>query len=88
MEVYNMMHGLEFSKQAIIDFNNLKDKVASNQAVFIIIDKNNYSVLRIINSLEEVEKEIDNLQGHYRFGQLHFDIVGIKEIRDKLPYLN
>lgn len=83
-----MMHGLEFSKQAIIDFNNLKDKVASNQAVFIIIDKNNYSVLRIINSLEEVEKEIDNLQGHYRFGQLHFDIVGIKEIRDKLPYLN
>lgn len=83
-----MMHGLEFSKQAIIDYNNLKDKVASNQAVFIIIDKDNYSVLRIINSLEEVEKEIDNLQGHYRFGQLHFDIVGIKEIRDKLPYLN
>lgn len=83
-----MMYGLEFSKQAIIDYNNLKDKVASNQAVFIIIDKDNYSVLRIINSLEEVEKEIDNLQGHYRFGQLHFDIVGIKEIRDKLPYLN
>lgn len=83
-----MMHGLEFSKQAIIDFNTLKDKIATNQAVFIIIDKDNYSVLRIINSLEEVEKEIDNLQGHYRFGQLHFDIVGIKEIRDKLPYLN
>ena len=83
-----MMHGLEFSKQAIIDYNALKDKIATNQAVFIIIDKDNYSVLRIINSLEEVEKEIDNLQGHYRFGQLHFDIVGIKEIRDKLPYLN
>lgn len=83
-----MMHGLEFSKQAIIDFNNLKDKIATNQAVFIIIDKDNYSVLRIINTLEEVEKEINNLQGHYRFGQLHFDIVGFKEIRDKLPYLN
>lgn len=83
-----MMHGLEFSKQAIIDFNTLKNKIATNQAVFIIIDKDNYSVLRIINSLEEVEKEINNLQGHYRFGQLHFDIVGFKEIRDKLPYLN
>lgn len=83
-----MMHGLEFSKQAIIDFNTLKDKIATNQAVFIIIDKDNYSVLRIINSLEEVEKEINNLQGHYRFGQLHFDICGFKEIRDKLPYLN
>ena len=79
-----MMHGLEFSKQAIIDFNTLKDKIATNQAVFIIIDKDNYSVLRIINSLEEVEKEINNLQGHYRFGQLYFDIVGFKEIRDKL----
>lgn len=83
-----MMHGLEFSKQAIIDFNALKEKIKCNQAVFIIIDKDNYSVLRIINSLEEVEKEINNLQGHYRFGQLHFDIVGFKEIRDKLPYLN
>jgi len=79
-----MMHGLEFSKQAIIDFNTLNDKIATNQAVFIIIDKDNYSVLRIINSLEEVEKEINNLQGHYRFGQLYFDIVGFKEIRDKL----
>jgi len=79
-----MMHGLELSKQAMIDFNNLKDKVASNQGVFIIIDKDNYSVLRVMNTLDEVEKEIDNLQGHYRFGQLHFDIVGLKEISDNL----
>lgn len=82
------MYGLEFSKQAIIDYNALKKKIATNQVVFIIIDKDNYSVLRIINSLEEVEKEINNLQGHYRFGQLCFDLVGFKEIRDKLPYLN
>ena len=31
-----MMHGLEFSKQAIIDFNTLKDKIATNQAVFVV----------------------------------------------------
>lgn len=34
-----MMHGLEFSKQAIIDFNALKNKIATNQAVFIIIER-------------------------------------------------
>lgn len=83
-----MMHGLEFSKQAIIDYNTLKKNMATNQIVFIIIDKDNYSVLRIINSLEEVEKEMNNLQGHYRFGALHFDACGFEEIIDKLPYLN
>lgn len=83
-----MMHGLEFSKQAIIDYNTLKKNIATNQTVFIIIDKDNYSVLRIINSLEEVEKEMNNLQSHYRFGALHFDVCGFEEIIDKLPYLN
>lgn len=82
------MQGLEFSKQAIIDFNTLKDKIATNQGVFIIIDKDNRSVLRIMNTIEEVEKEIDNIKGHYKYGQLHFDIIRFKEIRDKLPYLN
>lgn len=79
------MYGLEFSKQAIIDYNALKKKIATNQAVFIIVDKNNYSVLRIMNTLDEAEKEIDNLQGHYRFGQLCFDLVGFKEITNRLP---
>ena len=83
-----MMHGLEFSKQAIIDYNTLKKNIATNQAVFIIIDKDNYSVLRIFNSLEEVEKEMNNLQGHYRFGDLHFDVCYFEEIIDKLQYLN
>ena len=84
-----MMHGLGFSKQVIIDFNTLKDKIATNQAVFIIIDKDNYSVLRIINSLEEVEKEINNLKGHYKkFGNLIYDMIEFNEIRDKLSFLN
>lgn len=82
------MQVLEFSKQAVLDYTALKKKIATNQAVFIIIDKDNYSVLRVMNTLDEVEKEIDNLQGHYRFGQLHFDIVGFKDIRNKLQYLN
>lgn len=82
------MQGLELSKQAIIDYNALKKNIVTNQAVFIIVDKDNYSVLRIMNTLDEVEKGIDNLQGHYRVGQLHFDIVGFKEITDKVPYLN
>ena len=83
-----MMHGLEFSKQAIIDFNNLKDKIKCNQAVFVVIEKENRCILRIMNTIEEVEKEVDNLQGHYPHGAIYFDICGFKEIRDKLPYLN
>ena len=41
-----------------------------------------------MNTIEEVEKEVDNLQGHYPHGAIYFDIVGFKELRDKLPYLN
>lgn len=83
-----MMQGLEFSKQAIIDFNNLKEKIKCNQAVFVVIEKENRCILRIMNTIEEVEKEVDNLQGHYPYGAIYFDIIGFKELRDKLPYLN
>lgn len=83
-----MIQGLEFSKQSIIDYTNLKDKIASNQAVFIVIEKENRCILRIMNTSEEAEKEIDNLQGHYPYGAIHFDVIGFKELRDKLQYLN
>lgn len=83
-----MMHGLEFSKQAIIDFNSLKEKIKCNQGVFVVIEKENRCILRIMNTIEEVEKEVNNLQGHYKHGAIYFDICGFKEIRDALPYLN
>jgi len=83
-----MMNGLEFSKQAVIDYNNLKEKIKCNQAVFIVIEKENRCILRIMNTIEEAEKEIDNLQGHYPYGDIHFDVIGFKDIRDKLQYLD
>lgn len=82
-----MVRGLSFSKQAIIDYNTLKDNIATNQGVFIIIDKDNKEILRVINSIKDVEKEVDNIKGHYKFGQIHFDMVGFKEIRDKLSFI-
>jgi len=83
-----MMQGLEFSKQAIIDYTALKKNIVTNQAVFVVIEKENRCILRIMNTSEEAEKEIDNLQGHYRLGDLHFDVIGFKDISDKLQYLN
>lgn len=80
------MRGLSFSKQAIIDYNTLKNNVATNQAVFILINKDDKEVMRIMNTSAEVEKEIKNIQGHFKYGQLAFDIIGFKEISDKLTF--
>lgn len=79
------MSDLSFSKQAIIDYSTLKNHIVTNQGVFILVNKEEREVMRIMNTIESVEKEIDNIQGHKR-GTFYFDIVVINEIEEKLPY--
>ena len=79
------MSDLSFSKQAIIDYSTLKNHIATNQGVFILVNKEEREVMRIMNTIESVEKEIDNIQGH-KIGTFYFDIVGMNEIKEKLPY--
>ena len=57
-----MTRGLEFSKQAIQDYSILKQNISTNQGIFLIIDKEERCVLRILNSIKDVEKEINNLK--------------------------
>ena len=79
------MSDLSFSKQAIIDYSTLKKIVSVNQNIFILVNKEERQCMRIMNTIESVEKEIDNIQGHKR-GTFYFDIVGFNEIEEKLPY--
>ncbi len=79
------MSNLSFSKQAIIDYSTLKNHFTTNQGVFILVNKEEKEVMRIMNTIESVEREINNIQGHKR-GTLYFDIVEFKEITEKLPY--
>lgn len=79
------MSDLSFSKQAIIDYSTLKKIVPANQNIFILVNKEERQCMRIMNTIESVEREIDNIQGHKR-GTFYFDIVGFSEIAEKLPY--
>lgn len=84
-----MARGLEFSKQAMQDYSILKQNISTNQGIFLVIDKEERCVLRILNSIKDVEKEINNLKGHYKkFENLIYDMIGFNEIRDKLSFLN
>lgn len=81
------MRGLALSKEAIIDYQHLKELKNNDDVIFLLIDKFNNIVLNVYGTVEEVEKSIANIKDHYRFGQVCFDMAKLSEIKSELPYL-
>lgn len=80
------MRDLSFSKQAIIDYSTLKNRIVTNQAVFLLVNKTDKEIVRLFNTIKELQDEYHRMKQHYSNGQLDMDVVGFKEVCEKIPF--
>lgn len=82
------MNGYSFSKNAILDYEKLKEHLNDKNEVFVIIDIVNQEIIRLFDDKQLTEKTIKELNNHYKYGKLHYEIFKFNCVRKDLAFLD